>query len=166
MDLCFGDHKLFVMFRPKNSLTTGSPAPSFESSLTLPSGEELTAYLREGLCLVFFFPRAETPGCTAQACSLRDAFAELSEKGIRVLGVSGDSEERQRRFSENRNLPYPLYSDKSGDVVKAFGVPSFLGLVKRQAFLFRDGVLIWKDESASTQKQAQDVLEILDTLEN
>ncbi|MEI6561517.1 MAG: peroxiredoxin [Verrucomicrobiota bacterium] len=117
----------------------------------------------KGYVLVYFYPKADTPGCTAQACSLRDAYAELQQKGVRVLGVSADTPEAQRQFKEKYHLPFELIADKEGKVIDAFGVPRIpvIGLASRQAFLFRDGVLVWRDLKASTKQQAADVLKVL-----
>jgi thioredoxin-dependent peroxiredoxin len=117
-----------------------------------------------GFVLVYFYPKADTPGCTAQACSLRDAYQELQEKGVRVLGVSADGVEAQRKFQEKYHLPFELIADKDGKVIEAFGVPRLpvVGLASRQAYLFKEGVLVWRDLSASTQQQAADVLKVLD----
>ncbi|MCH6255702.1 peroxiredoxin [Puniceicoccaceae bacterium K14] len=119
----------------------------------------------EGYALVFFYPKAETPGCIKQVCSLRDAFSDLSEKGVSVLGVSADEVGAQKEFHENRELPYPLIADAEKIVINAFGVPAATGKAKRQAFLFKDGVLVWKDETASTEEQALDVLAAIDALD-
>ncbi len=118
----------------------------------------LTEFGGEGYLLVFFFPKAETPGCVAQACSLRDAFAELGELGVKVVGVSQDGVSAQAGFRASRRLPYPLLADEKGEVVAAFGVPQLFGVTKRQAYLFRDGALVWKDAGAATERQAEDVL--------
>jgi len=117
----------------------------------------------KGYVLVYFYPKADTPGCTAQACSLRDAYAELQQKGVRVLGVSADKPEAQRKFREKYHLPFELIADDSGKVIEAFGVPRIplVGFATRQAFLFRDGVLVWRDLKASTKEQAADVLKVL-----
>ncbi|MEM9159570.1 MAG: peroxiredoxin [Verrucomicrobiota bacterium] len=127
------------------------------------SGEVLNVseFARDGFALVFFFPKAETPGCIAQVCSLRDAFEELTEEGVRVLGVSTDSVLKQKTFHEKRSLPYPLIADVDKVVVKAFGVPTTFGFASRQAYLFKDGKLVWKDESAATKKQAEEVLAVV-----
>lgn len=117
-----------------------------------------------GWLVVFFYPRANTPGCTAQACSLRDAWSDLSEMGVRVLGVSNDSVERQKQFQQNHNLPYSLLADTDGAVVGAFGVPTRLGFASRQAFLFKDGKLVWRDLKASTRAQGDDVKQALASL--
>ena len=118
----------------------------------------------KGWALFFFYPKASTPGCTKQACSLRDARADLTKKGVTVFGVSRDSVADQKAFAEAQGLPFKLVADVDGKVVKAFGVPNW-GLTKmsaRQAYLFRDGVLLWRDLKASTAKQAEDVLKAIE----
>jgi len=114
-----------------------------------------------GHLLVYFYPKADTPGCTRQACSLRDSYADLTERGVLVFGVSSDSADAQKAFREKFNLPFTLLADEDGAVTNAFGVPKTLGFTKRQAFLFRDGILVWRDLSASTTRQAADVIEVI-----
>jgi peroxiredoxin Q/BCP len=116
-----------------------------------------------GWLLVYFYPKADTPGCTKQACSLRDAFAILTEKGVKVFGVSTDSPKSQKAFKEKYRLPFDLLTDEDSTIVKAFGVPTTMGFAKRQAFLFKDGALVWVDFSASTEQQAADVLQAIET---
>jgi len=119
---------------------------------------------KNGTVLVFFYPRANTPGCTAQACSLRDAFEVLTDQGVRVFGVSADTIERQKAFKEEHNLPYTLLADRDGTVSKGFGVPVRAGFAARQAFLVKDGNIVWRDLNASTTEQAKDVLKALEEL--
>jgi peroxiredoxin Q/BCP len=114
-----------------------------------------------GHLLVYFYPKADTPGCTKQACSLRDSYAQLTEKGVKILGVSMDGVKAQKAFSDKYKLPFDLLADEDGVVVKAFGVPSKMKFASRQAFLFKDGKLVWRDLSASTAQQAADVLDYL-----
>jgi len=111
-----------------------------------------------GWTLVYFYPKADTPGCTKQACSLRDAYATLTEKKVKVFGVSMDDVAAQKAFQEKYKLPFPLLSDKETKVADAFGVPHSMGFTKRQAFLFKDSKLVWRDLEASTEQQAADVL--------
>ena len=115
---------------------------------------------RAGWVLVYFYPKADTPGCTAQACSLRDKFAELTDKGVTVFGVSVDKPGAQQAFKAKYKLPFTLIPDDKGVVVAAYGVPKLpvVGMAKRQAFLFKDGKLAWRSLSASTSEQAADVL--------
>ena len=112
----------------------------------------------EGWALVYFYPKADTPGCTKQACSLRDSYATLTEKKVKVFGVSMDDVAAQKAFQEKYKLPFPLLADKEAKVADAFGVPHSMGFAKRQAFLFKDGKLVWRDLEASTEQQAADVL--------
>jgi peroxiredoxin Q/BCP len=111
-----------------------------------------------GWMLVYFYPKADTPGCTKQACSLRDAWAELTAKGVKVFGVSMDKVAAQKAFRAKYQLPFTLLADQDAKVADAFGVPHVAGFAKRQAFLFKDGKLVWRDLSAATAKQAAEVL--------
>jgi peroxiredoxin Q/BCP len=118
----------------------------------------------KGFSLVYFYPKADTPGCTKQACSLRDAYAQLGDHGIRVFGVSADDEASQKAFQQKYKLPFTLLADKDKKVMDAFGVPHMAGFAKRQAYLFSDGKLVWRDLAASTEKQAADVLAAVEAL--
>ena len=134
-----------------------------ETNAMLDSGEavDLSQEASSGFTLIYFYPKANTPGCTKQACSLRDAYEVLLEKDVKIFGVSKDSVKSQTSFKEKYGLPFSLVADSKSEVIKAFGVPTKLGFASRQAFLFKDGVLVWRDLAASTSKQADDVLEFL-----
>lgn len=122
----------------------------------------------KGPTVVFFYPKANTPGCTAQACSLRDAFADLTKENVQVLGVSMDTVEAQKKFKTQRQLPYDLIADTDGKVMEAFKVGKALGgllpMSQRQCFLIQDGHIVWHDASASTASQAEDVKKVLAAL--
>lgn len=115
----------------------------------------------KGPTVVFFYPKASTPGCTAQACSLRDAFAELQKQGVQVLGVSTDETAAQKKFQTQNKLPYDLIADPEGKILAAFGVSKVLGgwlpFSSRQCFLIQNGQIIWHDSKASTTEQADDI---------
>jgi peroxiredoxin Q/BCP len=115
-----------------------------------------------GYLLVYFYPKADTPGCTKQACSLRDSYAALTDKGVKIFGVSMDDVAAQKAFKEKYKLPFDLLADTDGAIASAFGVPRMMGFAKRQAYLFKDGKLVWQDSAASTDKQAADVLKALE----
>jgi peroxiredoxin Q/BCP len=119
----------------------------------------------KGPTVVFFYPKADTPGCTKQACSLRDAFADLTKEGVQVLGVSFDKPEAQKKFKDKFTLPYDLIADPEGKIVDAFGVKRMergtMTLAARQAFLVKDGKIVWKDVQASTDQQAADIKRVL-----
>jgi len=142
-------------------LTEGAALPVVSQKNQNGVPVKLAAVGASGYLLVYFYPKADTPGCTKQACSLRDSYAALTEKGVRILGVSMDSVKAQKSFKEKYKLPFDLLADADGSVVAAFGVPKTLRFAKRQAFLFKDGKLVWRDLSASTEQQAADVLKVI-----
>lgn len=120
-------------------------------------------YKKQPYTLVYFFPKADTPGCTKQGCSLRDAYQKLQDKGVAVIGVSHDKVAAQKAFKEKYNFPFTLIADHDKKVTDAFGVPDIMmtGLATRQAYLVKDGKIVWCDYKASTTKQADDVLKVL-----
>lgn len=150
--------------RSRTPLSVGDAVPDVTSRDQHGIPVRLADFTRTGITLIYFYPKADTPGCTAQACSLRDDFARLLEKGIRILGVSADSPEAQRKFMEKRRLPFTLLADEDRAVISAFGVPMLLGMPLRQAFLMKDGFIVWRDLKASTTDQARDVIAALNGL--
>ena len=144
-----------------HALPVGAKAPSPAAVDQDGTPLSLADLYAHGPVLVYFYPKADTPGCTAQACSLRDSFTELSREGLQVVGVSLDKSASQRAFKDKYKLPFPLIADTEGVVAKAFEVPTLGGFAKRQAFLIKDGVVAWADLSASTSKQAEDVRKAL-----
>ncbi len=122
----------------------------------------------KGPTVVFFYPKADTPGCTKQACSLRDAFADLSKQGVQVLGVSFDKPDAQKKFKDKFTLPYDLIADPEGKIVEAFKVEKMLkglfSLAKRSCFLIKGGKVVWHDMQASTDQQAADIKRVLGEL--
>lgn len=119
----------------------------------------------EGFLFVYFYPKANTPGCTKQACSLRDQYQAITAKGVKVIGVSIDTDKAQTKFRDEHQLTFPLIADTDGKVCDSFGVPHMAGFAMRQAFLFRDGKLVWRDLDAATKEQANDLLKQLELLQ-
>ena len=146
----------------RKALGVGDAAPDAASRDEKGQPVRLADFYGDGFTLIYFYPKADTPGCTAQACSLRDGFAELQERGVRVIGVSSDHPDAQRRFKEKYRLPFTLLADENHAVAKAFGVRLLLGMTHRQAFLIKGGRIVWRDLSASTREQAKDVLSVLE----
>ncbi|MES9542283.1 MULTISPECIES: peroxiredoxin [unclassified Actinomadura] len=97
----------------------------------------LTSLLAKGPVVLFFYPAAMTPGCTAEACHFRDLVAELAEAGAHPVGISADPVAKQKEFADTHSLGYPLLSDPSGEVRARFGVKRSLALMptKRQTFV-------------------------------
>jgi peroxiredoxin Q/BCP len=142
-------------------LEIGSPAPQIQATTDQGEAIDLGAALSNGTTLVFFYPKAMTSGCTKQACSLRDAWDELQERDVQIFGVSTDTAELQAEFREKHTLPFTLIADNDSAVCEAFGK----GRYSRQAYIFKDGVLVWRDLKAATTEQAAEVLAALDELE-
>ena len=114
-----------------NTLKVGDKAPSFEALDNARNTIKLTDYNGQKL-VVFFYPKASTPGCTTQACNLRDNYQSFLSKGYAILGVSADSEKRQQNFINKNELPFPLLADENKEVINAFGVwgtKKFMGKV-------------------------------------
>lgn len=118
----------------------------------------------KGPTLVYFYPKSDTPGCTKEGCSIRDAWTDLQGKKIQVLGVSGDKPESQKNFAEKYKFPFTLIADNDSKVADAFGVPHLGPIAKRQSFLVKDGKVVWNMLSASTDTHAADVLKAYDAL--
>ncbi|MBZ9779108.1 thioredoxin-dependent thiol peroxidase [Psychroflexus sp. CAK8W] len=103
------------------TLKAGDKAPNFEAKDQDGKMHSLKDYAGKKL-VVFFYPKASTPGCTAEACNLRDNWGTFQEKGYEILGVSADSEKRQQNFKTKYELPFPLLADEDKEVIEAFGV--------------------------------------------
>lgn len=159
--IAIGGFMFFGWVGKAAELELGAKLPEVSARDQDGASVELATAAADGYTLVYFYPKADTPGCTKQACSLRDAYATLTERGVRIYGVSADGVEAQKAFQEKYRLPFTLLADTDKQVMEAFGVPHLAGIAKRQAFLFRDGVLVWRDLSASTEQQAHDVLEAI-----
>lgn len=152
----------FLGLRPAaHALSVGDDAPRISAPDQSGTAVNLADIYAKGPTLVYFYPKADTPGCTAQACSLRDAFPDFTSEGVQIVGVSGDSVEGQKKFAEKYNLPFPLLADSKGEVAKAFGVPAMMGFAKRQSFIIKDGKIAWIVESAKTGDHAAEVREAL-----
>jgi len=91
------------------------------------------------ILVLFFYPKDDTPGCTAEACAFRDSYADLQALGVEVWGVSGDDAASHRRFAARHGLPFPLLVDQGSRLRQAFGVPSLLGLLPGRVTYVIDG---------------------------
>jgi thioredoxin-dependent peroxiredoxin len=103
------------------TLKPGDKAPDFQGKDQNGNMISLSDFKGSKL-VIYFYPKDNTPGCTAQACNLRDNYELLQEKGYKVIGVSADSEKSHKGFIEKFNLPFPLIADTDKEIIKAFGV--------------------------------------------
>ncbi|TYA59091.1 thioredoxin-dependent thiol peroxidase [Formosa maritima] len=103
------------------NLKAGDKAPEFTAKDQDGNSISLNEYLGKKLVL-FFYPKASTPGCTVEACNLSDNYSRFQKSGYEILGVSADSEKRQTNFRNKYKLPYPLLADEDKKVIEAYGV--------------------------------------------
>ena len=110
-------------------LSVGSAAPDF--SLTDQDGAEVTLaqHRGESVVVLYFYPKDHTRGCTAQACSFRDAYEDFTGAGAVVIGVSTDGQGTHRDFADKHRLPFTLVTDRGGQVAKSYGVKKTLGFI-------------------------------------
>ncbi|MEY4508790.1 MAG: hypothetical protein RLZZ450_912 [Pseudomonadota bacterium] len=110
-------------------LSVGTKAPDFTLNDQHGKPVSLADFRGKKSVVVYFYPKDDTPGCTAEACSFRDQFTEFSDAGAEVIGISSDSEASHKKFAEKHRLPFTLLSDRGGQVRAAFGVPATFGLL-------------------------------------
>lgn len=154
----------FGLRAPAGALAVGDDAPVVTARNQDGAEVNLADIYAKGPTLVYFYPKADTSGCTAQACSLRDAFPDFTGQGVEIVGVSGDSVEGQKAFAEKHQLPFTLLADPDSVVARAFGVPTLLGIAKRQSFLINGGKIVWKVEGAKTGEHAAEVKAAIEAL--
>lgn len=147
------------------TLHDGDSAPSF----VLPDQDgkihSLADYAGKWV-LLYFYPKDDTPGCTTEACTIRDGWSDFAKAGLVVLGVSTDSVKSHKKFAEKYELPFPLLADEQKETVKAYGVwgpkkfmgREFLG-TKRWSFLIKpDGTIAKIYEDVRPAEHAKEVL--------
>ncbi len=148
------------------TLKAGDKAPNFNAKDQDGNTVSLADYKGKKL-VVFFYPKADTPGCTAEACNLSDNYAELQKAGYEILGVSADAEKKQKKFQEKFKFPYPLLADEDKEVINAFGVwgpKKFMGKeydgIHRMTFLINEeGVIDRVIDKVKTKDHAAQILE-------
>ena len=148
------------------TLKVGDKAPDFK--VNDEDGNSISSKDYKGKkWVVFFYPKANTPGCTAEACNLRDNYKELQKEGYELLGVSADSEKRQKNFRKKYNFPFPLLADENKEVINAFGVwgpKKFMGRefdgIHRKTFIIdENGILTRVIDKVKTKDHAAQILD-------
>ena len=117
--------------------------------------------------VVFFYPKANTPGCTAEACDLNDNISILKEEGYQLLGVSADPVKNQKKFHEKFGFQYPLLADENRDVIEKFGVwqlkkfmgREFMGIVRTTFIFDENGICTRVIDKVKTKEAAKQILE-------
>ena len=146
----------------------GSPAPDFE--LTSDEGERVRlSELRGKPVVLYFYPRDDTPGCTAQACGIRDAYGEFRKAGAVVLGVSPDTEASHVKFRSKYELPFTLLADPEHDAAEKYGVwvekknygKTYMGIERSTFVIGADGNVARVMRRVNPRTHADDVLAAL-----
>ncbi|ALB40009.1 MULTISPECIES: peroxiredoxin [Nostocales] len=138
-------------------LAVGTDAPAFTTTDTNGNPVSLSDFAGKTVVL-YFYPKDDTPGCTKQACSFRDAQSDYTSKGIVVLGVSADDEVAHQAFTSKYNLNFPLLVDTNKSIITAYDVDGG-GYAKRVTYIIDgDGKIIDVDTAVNTTTQASDVL--------
>lgn len=148
------------------SLKAGDKAPDFSGIDQNEQRHKLGDYRGKKLVL-FFYPKADTPGCTAEACNLRDHWTQLQKEGYEILGVSADSPKKQLKFKEKYAFPFPLIADESKEIINAYGVwgpKKFMGRtfdgIHRTTFIIDEEGKIEKTiDKVKTKDHAAQILE-------
>ena len=117
--------------------------------------------------VIFFYPKANTPGCTAEACDLNDNISILKKEGYQLLGVSADPVKNQKKFHEKFGFHYPLLADENRDVIEKFGVwqlkkfmgREFMGIVRTTFIFDENGICVRVIEKVKTKEAAKQILE-------
>ncbi|BAZ19683.1 alkyl hydroperoxide reductase/ thiol specific antioxidant/ Mal allergen [Kalymmatonema gypsitolerans NIES-4073] len=142
------------------ALAVGSDAPTFTVKDTNGNTVSLSDFKGKTVVL-YFYPKDDTPGCTKQACSFRDAIDQYKSKDIVILGVSADDEVSHQAFAQKYNLNFPLLADTDKSLIKAYDVDGG-GYAKRVTYLIDgNGKIIKVDSSVNTSTHASDVLAAL-----
>src|SRR5574338_29111 len=117
------------------NLKVGNPTPDFTLQDSDGNNYTLSDYRGKSPVVVYFYPKANSPGCTTEACGIRDSFAKFKENNIIIFGVSVDSKKAIKDFINDHNLNFPLLSDENKEVSKAYGVLNNLGVDSRITFI-------------------------------
>jgi peroxiredoxin Q/BCP len=149
-----------------NTLQVGDKVPGFVSKDQDGNVISLADYSGKKL-IVFFYPKASTPGCTAEACNLRDNYKELQSQGFELIGVSADSEKRQTNFRNKYKFPFPLLADEDHTVINTFGVwgpKKFMGReydgIHRKTFVIdEEGVVVKVIDKVKTKDHAAQLID-------
>ena len=149
-------------------LKEGQKAPDFTANDQNGNAVSLSDFSGKDIIL-YFYPKDDTPGCTAEACSFRDNYQSLRAKGFEVLGVSIDDEKSHQKFINKFSLPFPLISDTDKKIVEAYGVwveknmygKKYMGVARKTFIIGKDGIIRKIIEKVDTKNSSQQVIESL-----
>ncbi len=147
-------------------LNKGDKAPDFNAKDHHGNDISLSSFAGKKLVL-YFYPKDDTPGCTAEACSFRDEYTDLLDKGFAIVGVSADDEKKHNKFADKYDLPFPLIPDTEKEVINAYGVwglKKFMGRefdgIHRETFVIdENGIIDQVITKVKSKAAAQQILE-------
>jgi thioredoxin-dependent peroxiredoxin len=156
-----------AVFASDDLLSVGAVAPDLTGKDA--SGKSISLFSQKRrFAVVYFYPKDETPGCTKEACAFRDASAQLAAAGVTVFAVSRDGDASHREFRDKHQLPFPMVADPSGEVQRAYRVPSVMigtGLASRVTFLVGpDGKIVKVWPKVNPLVNAREVLDTVAAL--
>ncbi|AYD49317.1 thioredoxin-dependent thiol peroxidase [Arachidicoccus soli] len=151
-------------------LKVGEKAPEFKGVDQNGNVIALSDFKGKKLVL-YFYPKDNTPGCTTQACNLRDNYEELINKGFQIIGVSGDTVKSHKKFEEKFDLPFPLIADEDKLILEDYGVwkpkmfmgRSFIGIHRTTFLIDEKGFIKAIIEKPNTKNHTEEVLEVWET---
>ena len=150
------------------TLKEGDKAPDFtakdQNGKTISLGD-----FKGKTVILYFYPKDDTPGCTAEACDFRDNYQSLLSKGFEVIGVSTDGEKSHKKFETKYNLPFPLIADEEKNIVEAYGVwgeksmygKTYMGTTRKTFIIDGDGNLKKIIDKVDTKAASQQVMDLL-----
>ena len=159
---------VFLFFSVKGSkLKVGDIAPDFTLEDAFGNKYTLSSYRGKSPVVIYFYPKANTPGCTKQACGIRDEWSKFKQIGVPVFGISVDSKKSLKNFIDKYSLNFPLLSDETKEVCKAYGVLNLLGFASRVTFIVdKEGRIAHVIDKVDVETHAKEVLELVKTLLN
>jgi peroxiredoxin Q/BCP len=161
--LLLGAAALVAFGAGRVALKAGDVAPVFEATDQHGAVVRLEQFRGKSDVVLYFYPKDGTPGCTAQACSLRDGYKKIEAAGAVVVGVSADTAESHEAFARKHNLPFSILADPKREIIRKYGVGMpVIGISKRVTFVIgRDGVIREVIAEARTADHDRQVLEVL-----
>jgi len=153
-----------------DTLKVGDQSPDFKG-IDQDEKEVKLSDFRGKKLVLYFYPKASTPGCTAESCNFRDNYQSLIEKGFAVVGVSADSVKRQKNFAEKNTLPFPLIADEDKEIIKAFGCwgpkklygREYEGIYRKTFLIDENGVIELIIEKVKTKAATEQLLVALES---
>ncbi|HBL19093.1 MAG TPA: peroxiredoxin [Elusimicrobia bacterium] len=145
----------------REPLVAGNMAPDFSAPASDGTTFRLSEHLGKGPIVLYFYPKDDTPGCTKEACSLRDSFTAFRNVKAEIFGVSYDSVESHRRFIAKHRLPFVLLSDQDRAVARAYGAEG-LFVAKRMSYVIgANGRILYVNPAVDPSKHDQELLKVL-----